>query len=35
MWVGPHQDDEAGSMGTLSLLKANGNKIIMVWYTIR
>ncbi len=33
MWVGPHQDDEAGSMGTLSMLKANGNKIIMVWYT--
>ena len=33
MWVGPHQDDESGSLGTLSLLKANGNKIIMVWYT--
>jgi len=33
MWVGPHQDDEAGNMGTLSILKANGNKIIMVWYT--
>jgi LmbE family N-acetylglucosaminyl deacetylase len=33
MWVGPHQDDETGSMGTLSKLKANGNKIIMVWYT--
>lgn len=33
MWVGPHQDDESGCMGTLSLLKANGNKIIMVWYT--
>jgi LmbE family N-acetylglucosaminyl deacetylase len=33
MWVGPHQDDEASCMGTLSLLKANGNKIIMVWYT--
>lgn len=33
MWVGPHQDDEAGCLGTLSLLKANGNKIIMVWYT--
>jgi LmbE family N-acetylglucosaminyl deacetylase len=33
MWVGPHQDDETGSMGTLSLLKANGNKIVMVWYT--
>ncbi len=33
MWVGPHEDDEVGSMGTLSLLKANGNKIIMVWYT--
>lgn len=33
MWVGPHQDDESGSLGTLSLLKSNGNKIIMVWYT--
>ena len=33
MWVGPHQDDESGSLGTLSLLKANGNKIIMLWYT--
>lgn len=33
MWVGPHQDDESGSLGTLSLLKANGNKIVMVWYT--
>jgi LmbE family N-acetylglucosaminyl deacetylase len=33
MWVGPHQDDEAGCLGTLSLLKANGNKIVMVWYT--
>lgn len=33
MWIGPHQDDESGSMGTLSILKANGNKIIMVWYT--
>lgn len=33
MWVGPHQDDEASCMGTLSLLKANGNKIVMVWYT--
>lgn len=33
MWVGPHQDDEGSSLGTLSLLKANGNKIIMVWYT--
>jgi LmbE family N-acetylglucosaminyl deacetylase len=33
LWVGPHQDDESGSLGTLSLLKANGNKIIMVWYT--
>ena len=33
MWVGPHQDDEAGCLGTLALLKANGNKIIMVWYT--
>ena len=33
MWVGPHQDDESGSLGTLGLLKANGNKIIMVWYT--
>ncbi len=25
MWVGPHQDDESGCLGTLSLLKANGN----------
>lgn len=33
MWVGPHQDDETSCLGTLSLLKANGNKIIMVWYT--
>lgn len=33
MWVGPHQDDESSCLGTLSLLKANGNKIIMVWYT--
>jgi LmbE family N-acetylglucosaminyl deacetylase len=33
MWVGPHQDDESGCLGTLSLLKANGNKIVMVWYT--
>jgi LmbE family N-acetylglucosaminyl deacetylase len=33
MWVGPHQDDESSCMGTLSLLKANGNKIVMVWYT--
>ena len=33
MWVGPHEDDENGSMGTLSILKANVNKIIMVWYT--
>jgi LmbE family N-acetylglucosaminyl deacetylase len=33
MWVGPHQDDEASCLGTLSLLKANGNKIVMVWYT--
>ena len=32
MWVGPHPDDESGSMGTLSSLKSNGNKIIMVWY---
>ncbi|MBW6499961.1 MAG: PIG-L family deacetylase [Bacteroidales bacterium] len=32
MWVGPHQDDEAGCMGTLSLLKANGNKLVLVWY---
>ena len=31
--VMPHQDDESSSLGTLSLLKANGNKIIMVWYT--
>jgi hypothetical protein len=27
MWVGPHQDDESGCLGTLSLLKANGEKI--------
>ncbi len=33
MWIGPHQDDEGGSLGTLALLKANGNKIIMLWYT--
>ena len=33
MWVGPHQDDESGCLGTLSLLKPNGNKIVMVWYT--
>lgn len=33
MWVGPHQDDESRSLGTLSLLKTNGNNIIMVWYT--
>ncbi len=33
MWVGPHQDDESSSMGTLSLLKANGNKLVYVWYT--
>lgn len=33
MWVGPHQDDESGCLGTLSLLKANGNKIVMVWIT--
>ena len=33
MWVGPHQDDESSCLGTLSLLKANGNKIVMVWYT--
>lgn len=33
MWVGPHQDDESSCLGTLSLLKANGNKIIMLWYT--
>jgi LmbE family N-acetylglucosaminyl deacetylase len=33
MWVGPHQDDEGGSMGTLSMLKANGNRIIIVLYT--
>jgi len=33
MWVGPHQDDEHSCLGTLSLLKANGNKIVMVWYT--
>jgi LmbE family N-acetylglucosaminyl deacetylase len=33
MWVGPHPDDESSCMGTLSLLKANGNKIILVMYT--
>ena len=33
MWVGPHQDDESSCLGTLGLLKKNGNKIIMVWYT--
>lgn len=33
MWVGPHQDDEHSCLGTLSLLKENGNKIVMVWYT--
>lgn len=33
MWVGPHQDDEASCMGTLSILKQNGNRIIMIWYT--
>ncbi len=33
MWIGPHQDDEASCMGTLSILKQNGNKIIMIWYT--
>lgn len=33
MWIGAHPDDETLSYGTLSLLKANGNKIIMVWYT--
>ena len=33
MWVGPHPDDESGSMGTLAMLKANGNKIILVMYT--
>ena len=33
MWFGPHPDDEGGSMGTLSKLKANGNKIILVMYT--
>jgi len=33
MWVGPHQDDEGGSMGTLAMLQANGNKIILVLYT--
>jgi LmbE family N-acetylglucosaminyl deacetylase len=33
MWVGPHPDDEGGSMGTLSMLKANGNKIVLVMYT--
>ena len=33
MCVMPHEDDEASSLGTLGLLKANGNKIVMVWYT--
>ena len=33
MWVGPHQDDQGGSMGTLAMLQANGNKIILVLYT--
>ncbi len=33
MWVGPHPDDEGGSMGTMSILAANGNKIIIVMYT--
>ncbi|MDP4224270.1 MAG: PIG-L deacetylase family protein [Bacteroidota bacterium] len=33
MWVGPHEDDETSCMGTLSILKQNGNKIIMIWYT--
>ncbi len=33
MWVGPHQDDEGGSMGTLAMLQANGNKIVLVLYT--
>ena len=33
MWVGPHPDDEGGSMGTLSICKANGNKIVLVMYT--
>lgn len=33
MWVGPHPDDEIRCMGTLSILKANGNKIILVMYT--
>lgn len=33
MWFGPHQDDESSCLGTLSLLKKNGNKLIMVWYT--
>lgn len=33
MWVGPHPDDELRSIGTLSILKANGNKIIFVMYT--
>ena len=33
MWVGPHQDDESGCLGTLSLLKANGNNIVTVWIT--
>ncbi len=33
MWIGAHPDDETLSYGTLSMLKANGNKIIMVWYT--
>ena len=33
MWVGPHPDDESSCMGTLALLKANGNKIVLVMYT--
>jgi len=33
MWFGPHPDDETSCMGTLSMLKANGNRIILVMYT--
>ena len=33
MWFGPHPDDESSCMGTLAMLKANGNRIILVMYT--
>lgn len=33
MWVGPHPDDQMGSMGTLAMLKANGNTIVIVMHT--